>query len=406
MKLVELLVQELPKRSGWPVGADYVVQDCDGSYDLKFGAGKPTVYLSEGGVWRNSEKPRDWGVYTEESYIRDVTVGADDADTSIVLREEYEALLTKGDKSTMKLIDILVEELPLRGGWIEGVEVITQDDDGSLCLWGQPGVNATQGYWRHPTGQALKAYWSRSHTVSLAEDRGEAVISQEDYEAALVKGNKTQLKLIDLLVQELPKHGGWPTSADYAGYKKSAGDIRFVFGGKPGFTEDGNLSIFANADKGTRWVVGEYISAQAPEDCETAFVSREEYLAALKASKQHKWDGEGLPPIGAEIEVLSPSFGWKAATVTAVTDNWLVAQYEDGAEYAGAHRILERDGSFTNRTDMFRKGKSQAECEREATVASLQESLKGSGYGLPDGAASIIVDAIAQGKVSGIKLAD
>ena len=406
MKLVELLMQELPKRSGWPVGADYVVQDCDGSYDLKFGAGKPTVYLSEGGVWRNSEKPRDWGVYTEESYIRDVSVGADDADTSIVLREEYEALLTKGDKSTMKLIDILVEELPLRGGWIEGVEVITQDDDGSLCLWEQSGVSATQGYWRHPTGQALKAYWCLSHTVSLAGDRGAAIISQEDYEAALVKGNKTQLKLIDLLVQELPKHGGWPTSADYAGYKNSSGDITFTYGGKPGFNLLGDLSIFSNADAGSRWVVGDSVPAQVPEDSTTAIVSRREYLAALEASKKPKWDGEGLPPIGAEIEVLSPTFGWKAATVTAVTDNWIVAQYEDGAEYAGAHRILERDGSFTNRNDMFRKVKSQAETQRELTVASLQDSLKGSGYGLPDGAASIVVDAIAQGKVSGIKLAD
>lgn len=314
MKLVELLIQELPKRNGWPVGADYVVQDCDGSYDLKFGAGQPTVYFDERGVWRNSEKPRDWGVYTEESYIRDVSIGADDADTSIVLRE--------------------------------------------------------------------------------------------DYEAALIKGSKAQLKLIDLLVQELPKCGGWPTSADYAGYKNSSKDITFTYGGKPGFNLLGDLSIFSNADAGSRWVVGASVPAQVPEDSTTAIVSRREYLAALEASKKPKWDGEGLPPIGSEIEVLSPTFGWKQATVTAVTDNWLVAQYEDGAEYAGAHRILERDGSFTDRTDMFRKVKSQAERQREATVASLQDNLKGSGYGLPDGAASIIVDAIAQGKVSGIKLAD
>jgi len=314
MKLVELLVQELPKRSGWPVGADYVVQDCDGSYDLKFGAGEPTVYFDERGVWRNSEKPTHWGVYTEESYIRDVTVGADDADTSIVLREEYEA--------------------------------------------------------------------------------------------ALVKGNKTQLKLIDLLVQELPKHGGWPTSADYAGYKNSSKDITFTYGGKPGFNLLGDLSIFSNADAGSRWVVGASVPAQVPEDSTTAIVSRREYLAALEASKKPKWNGEGLPPIGAEIEVLSPTYGWKKATVTAVTDNWLIAQYEDGVEFAGTHRTFSNTLGWETDCSHFRKVKSQAERQREATVASLQESLKGSGYGLPDGAASIVVDAIAQGKVSGIKLAD
>lgn len=33
----------------------------------------------------------------------------------------------------MKLIDILIEELPKHGGWPEGVEFFTQDYDGELC---------------------------------------------------------------------------------------------------------------------------------------------------------------------------------------------------------------------------------------------------------------------------------
>ena len=306
----------------------------------------------------------------------------------------------------MKLIDILVKELPERGGWVEGVEVITQDDDGSLCLWGKSGVNATQGYWSHPTGQALKEYWTLSHTVSLAEDRGEAIISQEDYEAALVKGGKAQLKLIDLLVQELPKCGGWPTSADYAGYKNSSRDITFTYGGKPGFNLLGDLSIFSNADAGSRWVVGASVPAQVPEDSTTAIVSRREYLAALEASKKPKWDGEGLPPIGSEIEVLSPTFGWKKATVTAVTDNWLVAQYEDGVEFAGTHRTFSNTLGWETDCSHFRKVKSQAELQREATVADLKEVVKGVGCEMPGMVARVVRDAIAQGKVSGIKLAD
>lgn len=215
------------------------------------------------------------------------------------------------------------------------------------------------------------------------------------------------MKLIDLMVQELPKSGGWPTSADYAGYKKSAGDITFVTGGKPGFTEEGNLSIFANADFGTRWVVGAYVTTtQVPEDYATAIVSLQEYLAALEASKKPKWDGEGLPHIGAEIEVLSPTFGWKQATVTAVTDNWLVAQYEDGVEFAGTHRTFSNTLGWETDCSRFRKVKSQEERQREATVADLKEVVKGVGCEMPGMVARVVRDAIAQGKVSGIKLAD
>lgn len=90
MTLLELLRQELPKRGGWPEGADYVVQDGDGTNDIKFGAGEPSVQYNCDKVWRNDELS-DWGIDTSESYIRDITVLADDHATAIVTREQYEA---------------------------------------------------------------------------------------------------------------------------------------------------------------------------------------------------------------------------------------------------------------------------------------------------------------------------
>lgn len=89
MTLLELLRQELPKRGGWPEGADYVAQDGDGSNDVKFGAGEPSVQYDCDRVWRNTELS-DWGIDTSESYIRDITVLADDHSTAIVTREQYE----------------------------------------------------------------------------------------------------------------------------------------------------------------------------------------------------------------------------------------------------------------------------------------------------------------------------
>lgn len=90
--LLQILTEELPKRGGWPKGADYAVQDNDGSCDIKFGAGEATIEYEKRGVWVNDKTP-DWGIDTPESYIRDLRVLASDAATAIVTREQYEAAL-------------------------------------------------------------------------------------------------------------------------------------------------------------------------------------------------------------------------------------------------------------------------------------------------------------------------
>lgn len=90
MTLLEILRQELPKRGGWPEGADYVVQDGDGSNDVKFGAGETTVEFDDRMTWVNNIDP-EWGIDTVESYICDIATLADDHSTAIVTREQYEA---------------------------------------------------------------------------------------------------------------------------------------------------------------------------------------------------------------------------------------------------------------------------------------------------------------------------
>lgn len=92
MKLIDLLVQELPKRGGWPKDADYGAQDNDGSCDIKFGAGEATIKYDARGVWVNDESD-DWRIDTRESFIRDLHVLAIDADTAIITRDQYEAAL-------------------------------------------------------------------------------------------------------------------------------------------------------------------------------------------------------------------------------------------------------------------------------------------------------------------------
>lgn len=199
------------------------------------------------------------------------------------------------------------------------------------------------------------------------------------------------MKLIDLLVQELPSCGSWPQGSQFI-----AADM------------DGRIDSYENEpeldNSKESWrdsVVGGYevadiIPSTEVSDWQTSIISREEYEAALAASKQVEWDGEGFPPVGIDCEYLSNGTSWgKVKIIGREGDNVIFVPLAD-LYYA----------PIWESKSVFQPLKTEAEQLREAAIASLQESLKGSGYGLPDSAAKIVVDAIAQGKVSGLKLID
>ncbi|ELY6200949.1 hypothetical protein G9X52_11050 [Cronobacter sakazakii] len=103
------------------------------------------------------------------------------------------------------------------------------------------------------------------------------------------------MKLIDLLVQELPKRGGWPEGVaamaqDFDGDVQNYAD-----------TIDIKLGTFAS---GSSRIHGSYSlrKIKAAEDRRNAFVTREQYEAALAAAQQPVWGGDGLPPVSYECE--------------------------------------------------------------------------------------------------------
>ena len=158
------------------------------------------------------------------------------------------------------------------------------------------------------------------------------------------------MRLIDILVRELPKRGGWPQGATDTIEMHMDGAIYF----------DGSCApeTFELPQCNDGWDCGMGMYSNE--------VTREQYEAALK---QPVWDGTGVPPVGVEIEVSSPRYGWKKAVVTAVTDNWLIAKYDDGAEFAGCHRSLE-DGVFVDTNlNMFRPIRS----ERDEAIERMRK---------------------------------
>ena len=79
MKLIDLLVKELPKRGGWPDGALNATQDKDGQVRFSSGAVPRFGYVAwEGGDWCENEF---------------YTIRASDYATAIITRDQYEAEL-------------------------------------------------------------------------------------------------------------------------------------------------------------------------------------------------------------------------------------------------------------------------------------------------------------------------
>lgn len=195
------------------------------------------------------------------------------------------------------------------------------------------------------------------------------------------------MKLIDLLVQELPKLGGWPDGAEYArvsyfGVGKILVDFRFP-------DAYGELSYCIGViarnliDTGT--------------DVDYHMIRRDSYESALSASQKPACNCEGLPPVGMHCEIVDPDgvlmYGQgESGEVIAHVENTAVIRMSYGL------------GCFEAR--FLRPASSEADKKRDAAVEAINYWLP---EYIPDTPnkfyhAKKIYDAIAAGKIPGVKL--
>lgn len=200
----------------------------------------------------------------------------------------------------MKLIDLLVQELPKRGGWPHNALSITQDDDGSLCVWGVNDPHYDGFSWKHRTRNGLVYYWHGIEDVPLSCDHRESIV--------------------------------------------------------------------------TYW----------------------QYKAALAASKNPAWNGKGLPPVGVECEV-SVDGGRSWCTYRAISEKNVARLIE----------ISNLTEEFQNNNWIFRPLRTEAERKHEAVLESICAVLEmvAQDYKRED-EAKLIYEAIAAGKIPGVKLED
>ncbi|MDV5581928.1 hypothetical protein QM128_05675 [Enterobacter hormaechei] len=175
------------------------------------------------------------------------------------------------------------------------------------------------------------------------------------------------MKLIDILVQDLPGLGGWPKDKTVASHGPNncvmfheLGVTPFVYAG---------LKFEGND-----------------------IVTKEEYEAELAASKP-EWDGRGLPPSGVEFEYLRGDFGadegrWVKCTMKYAGDRYCIVHLDGEGE-----SWLKHEGA------KIRPIRSEADKKRDDAVKALKGIIGGSGGPYAEVKAGEIYDAIKSGKI-------
>lgn len=322
----------------------------------------------------------------------------------------------------MKLIDILVEELPKRGGWPEGAVAITQDSDKAINNYKtSDGLETNEhGTWRHSSaweGYSLLA----SDSPCLASDYDTAIITREQYEAALAASKRCDHKWIP---SEGRTQSGYLCSK--CGNYEGPGYDRIDWPG-------GECPVPTGTLVDVRYRDGEEIFSLPADDLAPS--SRDASFAFWRDSAQdndiiayllHKpqeaeqvkaddeanlnecigqgavpvWNGEGLPPVGMEIE-------YSFAKVNYRTD------FSRGKvlAYGMQNVFMEHWASkneFIQPLDKieFRPILSEADRKRDAAVGKIFDVICKSLTDESESTSFAIYDAIAAGKIPGVKLED
>lgn len=193
------------------------------------------------------------------------------------------------------------------------------------------------------------------------------------------------MKLIDLLVQELPKRGGWPEGVylieqNVRGCLFNADEPRlpFLFRGE----------FFAIAQD---WRFGK--------------VTRDQYESALAASQKPAWTGEGLPPVGCKCEWHDANIGWLPVTIKYISEQIVVMASSTNA--CGVRELTEIAKDIICDKPQFRPLHSEADKKRDAALDAIYGAIASAKreHNRSD-EADEVYKAIAAGKIPGVKLDD
>nr|DAH53652.1 MAG TPA: hypothetical protein [Caudoviricetes sp.] len=279
----------------------------------------------------------------------------------------------------MKLIDILVEEtIENSWSWPEHANCITQDHDREIMpATCQPCVAKFEVSFNRwfLNGSRIDCFTADV----LASDYETAIITREQYEAALAA-----------------KNDGW---IEWGGGKfppvstNTFVDVKF----KNGYVQLGYPAgeySWVHAWQGSNIIA--YRLHQPQEEEQNKADDEADLNECIGQDAAPVWNGEGLPPAGCECEYTKeslPGDEWTQCTVDYVGSSFVVYRDCYGVELTGIIGDIK-----------FLPIRSEADRKRDESLRVIYEILDAGTSTKQD--AADIYDAIAAGKIPGVKLED
>lgn len=314
----------------------------------------------------------------------------------------------------MKLIDILVEELPKRDGWPKRANCIIQDPDKrvehatchpSVAKFGE------DGFWFLDSSRI-----GGFEVDTLASDYTTAIITREQYEAALAASKRCDHKWVPsegrtqsgYLCSKCGNYDGpgydwidWP-GGECPVPTGTLVDVKW----RDGRIDDGiPAKISHDLDSSKRNVISWQHHGNShdivayrlhqPQEAEQAEADDEADLnECIGQGAAPVWNGEGLPPVGCECEFISNDTSWGAVVVIRMDGDKVVIKPSGETYY----------GITPSEKQVFRPIRSEADRKRDESLRVIYEILDAGTSTKQD--AADIYDAIAAGKIPGVKLED
>ena len=306
----------------------------------------------------------------------------------------------------MKLIDMLVEDGLNGWKWPDGVECITQDNGSSIYK------GVAFGYAENP--YLKKNIWLANNGTGhadvkikkydiVADDWATAIITREQYEAALAAKNDGW---IEWGGGECPVPSG--TAVDV---KHRCGAVSENQQAWPKHHKESDVVVnpFSNAGQAFWRHENSVVDIIAyrlhkPQQAGQPEASEEDLNECIGQAPTAAWTGGGLPPVGCECQYRkhkkSEQSEWFNGVVKYASEFTVVIQ---PVCYPG--ETVGHPANFE-----FRPARSEADRKRHEAAQALCDA--GGGFGKVDEKSGYgsswfdVYDAIAAGKIPGVKLED
>lgn len=291
----------------------------------------------------------------------------------------------------MKLIDLLVKELPSRGGWPEEAKIMSQDAAGMINAHrNERLVFLIDQFWTGTSKNDACKNFSPFY-LKKATDWNTNTVTREQYESALEAS------------KAVAGHDGWiqwaggecPVDSDaivevkyrkpnqYQFNNDRAGDFSWTHDGI-----DGDIIAYR--------LHNPEIKSRANDD-----KIEQDLNECIGHGADTAWNGEGLPPVGIKCEHCpggTTQHEWEVVTVAGVhkntstgfTDYWLVR--ENGSSY------------IVGNPYRFRPLRTEADKARDEAIQSMTSVIDYRNGCSSKPMAGWLYDAIAAGKIPGVRL--